>query len=222
MKPQLPDLREIDLERQHSALRQEGRSPRPLESWTEPPYEILCPLGFHEVPDVSRWDQLRIATKMDRGLYVCQPLVGYYTEVGTHRTPCWCLAVRVLLGSSAEKILLRTFWLSERAIERSTADLRRLRLPLSIARQTVEFDRGGVLAVVDLNLNEDDRYLPYKIFSMHSLAGIAALHAEFLDYEFARLPYDRTGGSPTEGLPVLNERDHVDALDRGSQRRGSP
>ena len=205
MNPQRPDLREIDLERRQAALRQEGRLPRTLESWTEPPYEILCPLEFHEVPDVSRWDHLSVAPKMDRGLYVCQPLVGYYTEVGTNRTPCWRLAVRVLLGSSAEKILFRTFWLSERAIERSTADLRRLRLPLSVARQTVEFDRGGVLAVVDLNWNEDDRYLPYKIFSMTTFEGIATLHAEFLDYEFARLPYDRTGGSPTEGLPVLHE-----------------
>jgi len=186
MNPQLPDLRQIEIERRQAALKLEERSPRAFESWAEPPYEILCPLEFHEVPDVSRWDCLYAASKMDRGLYICQPLFGCHREVGTHRTPCWLLALQILLGPAAEKILFRSFWLSERAIERSTADLRRLGLPLSVARQTVEFDRGGVLVAVDMNWSDDFRDLPYRISSMTSMLGIANLHAEFLDYERAK------------------------------------
>ena len=186
MNPQLSDLREIDLERRQTALKQEGRSPRTLESWFEPPYEILCPLEFHEVPDISRWDHLQMAPKLDPGAYVCQPLFGWFKEVGAKLTPCWVLALRILLGPNAEKILFRTFWLSEKTIERSTADLRRLGLPLSAARQTVEFDRGGVLVAVDPYWSDDFKDLPYKISSMTSLEGIAALGAEFLDYERAK------------------------------------
>jgi hypothetical protein len=185
MNPQLPDSRDIELERRHTALKQEGRSPRAFESWAEPPYEILCPLEFHEVPDVSRWEHVRPPPRMERGLYLCQPLFGWYQELGANRTPCWLLVSRILLGPNAEHHLFRTFWLSERAIERSTADLRRLGMPLSVARQTVEFDRGGVLAIVDWHLNEDDQ-LPYKISSMTSLEGISTLHATFLDYERAK------------------------------------
>jgi hypothetical protein len=94
------------------------------------------------------------------------------------------LALRVMLGPDAERVLFRAFWLSERAREQSTADLRRLRLPPSIARQTVEFDRGGVLAVVDWNAAEGVR-LPYSVYSMTSLEGISTLHAEFLEYQRA-------------------------------------
>jgi len=186
MNPQIPDLREIDIERRQAALGLQGRSPRAFESWFEPPYEILCPLEFHEVPDVNRWEHLRGAPKMDRGLYVCQPIFGLFKEVGAKLTPCWLLVLRILLGPNADKILFKTFWLSEKTIERSAADLRLLGLPLSVARQTVEFDRGGVLAAVDWNWNEEDRDLPYKICSMTSLVGIAALYAEFLDFERAK------------------------------------
>lgn len=191
MGPSVSDLLELDLERRQSALGQEGRSPRALESWAEPPYDILCPLECHEVPDVSRWGHIYGAPKMDRGLYLCQPLFGCHREVGANCTPCWLLALRILVGPAAEKILFRTFWLSERTIERSTADLRRLGLPPSVARQTVEFDRGGVLAVVEWRWNQDDRDLPYQISSMTTLAGIAALHAEVLDY--ARAKREQTG-----------------------------
>lgn len=186
MNRQLPDLREIDVERRQAALGQEGLSPRTLESWAEPPYEILCPLEFHGVPDISRWDHVHMASKLDPGAYVCQPLFGWFKEVGAKLTPCWVLALRILLGPNAEKILFRTFWLSEKTIERSAADLRRLGLPLSVARQTVEFDRGGVLVAVDLYWSDDFKDLPYKISSMTTLVGIAALHAEFLDYERAK------------------------------------
>ena len=161
------------------------RLPGAVDPWAEPPYEILCPLEFHEVSDLSRWDHVFPAPRMERGLYLCQPLVGIFREVGTNRTPCWMLALRVMLGPDAEKVLSRTFWLSERAREQSTADLRRLGLPLSIARQTVEFDRGGVMAVVDLRWNEHDRDLPYTISSMRSLEGIRVLHNKFLDYQRA-------------------------------------
>jgi hypothetical protein len=89
-----------------------------------------------------------------------------------------------MLGPNAEKVIFKTFWLSERAIERSTADLRRLGLPLSISRQLVEFDRGGVLAVVDWNAAEGVR-LPYSISTMTGLEGISTLHAEFLEYQRA-------------------------------------
>lgn len=200
MNPQLPDLREIDIERRQAAFRQEVRSPRAFESWAEPPYEILCPLEFHEVPDISRWDHVHMASKLDPGAYVCQPLFGWFKEVGAKLTPCWLLALRILLGPEAEKILFRTFWLSEKTIERSTADLRRLGLPLSVARQTVEFDRGGVLAVVDLYWSNDFKNLPYKISSMTTLVGIAALHAEFLDYELAKREQAGAGSDPGAGL----------------------
>ena len=186
MNPQLSDLREIDLERRQAALGQEGRSPRTLECWAEPPHEILCPLAYHEVPDVSRWDHLWNASKLDPGAYVCQPLFGWFKEVGTNRTPCWLLALRILLGPDAEKILFKPLWLSERAIERSTKALRRLGLPLSVARQTVEFDRGGVLAVVGMSWSEDLKDLPYMIASMTTLEGVGYLHAEVLDYERAK------------------------------------
>ena len=188
MNPQIPELRDIDLERRHLqvVLGQEGRSPRALESWSEPPYEILCPLAYHEVPDISRWEHVHMASKLHSGVYVCQPLFGWFREVGAKLTPCWQLALRILLGPEAEKILFRTFWLSEKTIERSAADLRRLGLPLSAARQTVEFDKGGVLVAVDLNWSDDFKDLPYKVSSMTSLVGIAALYAEFLDYERAK------------------------------------
>ena len=186
MNPQLYDLREIDLERRQAALGQEGRSPRTLECWAEPPHEILCPLAYHEVPDVSRWDHLWNASKLDPGAYVCQPLFGWFKEVGTKRTPGWLLALRILLGPDAEKILFKPLWLSERAIERSTKELRRLGLPLSVARQTVEFDRGGVLAIVGMSWSEDFKDLPYKISSMTTLEGVGYLHAEVLDYERAK------------------------------------
>lgn len=127
-----------------------------------------------------------MASKLDPGAYVCQPLFGWFREVGAKLTPCWQLALRILLGPNAEKILFRTFWLSEKTIDRSTADLRRLGLPLSAARQTVEFDRGGVLVAVDPYWSDDFKDLPYKISSMTTLVGIAALHAEFLDYERAK------------------------------------
>lgn len=186
MNPQLPDLREIAPERRQAALGQAGRSPRTFESWAEPPYEILCPLAYHEVPDISRWDHLHMASKLDSGAYVCQPLFGWFKEIGAKLTPCWVLALRILLGPNTEKILFRSFWLSERAIERSTADLRRLGLPLSVARQTVEFDRGGVLVAVAPYWSDDFKDLPYKISSLSTMLGIAALHAEFLDYERAK------------------------------------
>lgn len=186
MNPQLSDLREIDLERRQAALGQEGRSPRTLECWAEPPHEILCPLAYHEVPDVSRWDHLWNASKLDPGVYVCQPLFGWFKEVGTKLTPCWLLALRIQLGPDAEKILFKPLWLSERAIDRSTKALRRLGLPLSVARQTVEFDRGGVLAVVDLSWSEDLKDQPYTISSMTTLEGVGYLHAEVLDYERAK------------------------------------
>jgi hypothetical protein len=186
MNPQLSDLREIDLERRQAALGQEGRSPRTLECWAEPPHEILCPLAYHEVPDVSRWDHLRTASKLDPGVYVCQPLFGWFKEVGTKRTPGWLLALRILLGPDAEKILYKPLWLSERAVECSTKELRRLGLPLSVARQTVEFDRGGVLAIVGMSWSEDFKDLPYKISSMTTLEGVGYLHAEVLDYERAK------------------------------------
>jgi len=186
MNPQLSDLREIDIERRQTALGQEGRSPRTLECWAEPPHEILCPLAYHEVPDVSRWDHLWNASKLDPGAYVCQPLFGWFKEVGTNRTPCWLLALQILLGPDAEKILFKPLWLSERAIERSTKALRRLGLPLSVARQTVEFDRGGVLAVVEMSWCEDLKDLPYMIASMTTLEGVGYLHAEVLDYERAK------------------------------------
>ena len=186
MNPQLSDLREIDIERRQAALGQEGRSPRTLECWAEPPHEILCPLAYHEVPDVNRWDHLWNASKLDPGVYVCQPLFGWFKEVGTKLTPCWLLALRILLGPDAEKILFKPLWLSERAIERSTKALRRLGLPLSVARQTVEFDRGGVLAVVGMSWSEDLKDLPYMIASMTTLEGVGYLHAEVLDYERAK------------------------------------
>ena len=186
MNPQLSDLREIDVKRRQAAPGQKGRSLRTLESWAEPPYEILCPLEFHEVPDISPWDHVHMASSLDPGAYVCQPLFGWFKEVGVKLTPCWVLAVRILLGPNAEKILFRTFWLSEKAIKRSTADLRRLGLPLSVARQTVAFDRGGVLVTVNRYLSDDFKDLPYKISSMINLVGIATLQAEFLDYEQAK------------------------------------
>jgi hypothetical protein len=184
MNPQLPALREINLERRQAALEQQGRSRRSFESWAEPPYEILCPLEWHEVSDPSRWDHVFPASRMERGLYLCQPLVGIYQQVGTRQTPCWLLVLRILLGSETGRHMFRTFWLSERALERSAADLRRLKLPPSIARQTVAFDRGGVLAVVDWNAAEGVR-LPYSVYSMTSLEGISTLHAEFLEYQRA-------------------------------------
>jgi hypothetical protein len=168
-----------------SSRDQDQRLPGAVNPWSEPPYEILCPLGWHEICDLSRWDHVCPASRMERGLYLCQPLVGIFREVGTRQTPCWHLVLRIMLGSDAEKFLFRTFWLSEKTVERSSADLRRLGLPRSVARQTVEFDRGGVLAVVDWNLNEDDR-LPYKISSMTSLEGIRAIHNQFLDYRQAK------------------------------------
>ena len=186
MNPQLPHLKQIDLERRHATLKQQGGSPRVADSFPEPPYEILCPLEFHEVPDISRWDHVHMASRLDPGAYVCQPLFGWFKEVGVKLTPCWVLAVRILLGPNAEKILLRTFWLSEKAIERSTADLSRLGLPLSVARQTVAFDRGGVLVTVERYWSDDFKDLPYKISSMINLVGIATLQAEFLDYEQAK------------------------------------
>lgn len=194
-----PDLRRIEFEHRQAALWREGRSPRAFESWAEPPYEILCPLAFHEVPDLSRWDHVRASPRMERGLYLCQPLFGWHQELGANRTPCWLLVSRILLGPNAENHLFRTFWLNERAIERSSADLRRLGLPLNIARQTVEFDRGGVLAVVDWHLNEDDQ-LPYKISSITSLVGISTLHAEFLDYQWAVRGQTGTDSSASEPL----------------------
>lgn len=200
MNPQLPDLREIDIERRQAALRQEVRSPRAFESWAEPPYEILCPLEFHEVPDISRWDHVHMASKLDPGVYVCQPLFGWFKEVGAKLTPCWLLALRILLGPEAEKLLLMTFWLSEKTIERSTADLRRLGLPLSVARQTVAFDRGGVLVVASPYFNDDFRGLPYKVSSMTSLVGIGYLHAEFLDYERAKR--EQAGMQRVSSLPI--------------------
>jgi hypothetical protein len=184
MTPQLPNMRDIDLERRDTALEQEGHSPRVCEPWAEPPYEILCPLAWHEVSDLSKWDHVYPASRMERGLYLCQPLVGISRVVGTRQTPCWHLVMRIMLGPDAEKVLFRTFWLSEKTIERSSADLRRLGIPSIVARQTVEFDRGGVLAVVDWNFNEDDR-VPYKISSMRSLEGISTLHAEFLNFKRA-------------------------------------
>ena len=198
MNPQISDLRDITLERRQAVLGEEGRSPRAFESWAEPPYEILCPLEFHEVPDISRWDHLQMAPKLDPGAYVCQPLFGWFKEVGAKLTPCWLLALRILLGPNAEKILFRTFWLSEKTIERSTADLRRLGLPLSAARQTVEFDRGGVLVAVDPYWSDDFKDLPYKISSMTSLEGISSLHATFLDYEQAKR--ERTSMERDAGL----------------------
>lgn len=214
MNPQLPHLKQIDLERRHATLKQQGGSPRVADSFPEPPYEILCQLEWREVRDVSRWEHIYGAPKMDRGLYVCQPLFGCHRGVGTNRTPCWLLALRILIGPAAGKILFRTFWLTERAIERSKVDLRRLGLPLGVAHQTVEFVKGGVLAVVDLHWNQDDRDLPYKISSMTSLAGIAALHANCLDYEHARLPHDRAGVRGDRGLPAFHGRDDLGLDDR--------
>jgi hypothetical protein len=163
---------------------QDQRLPGAFNPLAEPPYEILCPLGWHEVSDLSRWDHIRPASRMERGLYLCQPLVGIFREVGTRQTPCWTLVLRVMVGPDAEKVLLRTFWLSEKTVDRSSADLRRLGLPPDVARQTVAFDRGSVLAVVDWNLNEDDR-LPYKISSMSSLEIIQKFHNHFLDCQQA-------------------------------------
>lgn len=202
MNPQITDLREIALERQQAVLGQAGRSPRAFESWAEPPYEILCPLEFHEVPDISRWDRLHMASKLDPGAYVCQPLFGWFKEVGAKLTPCWVLALRILLGPNAEKILFRTFWLSEKTIERSTADLRRLGLPLSVARQTVEFDRGGVLVAVAPYWSDDFKDLPYKISSLSTMLGIAALHDEFLDYELAKREQAGERGKPSPPISL--------------------
>ncbi len=177
-------MRVTEPEQRNSDLKQERRSLRSLDSWVEPPYEILCPLSFHEVKDIGQWDHLRPLQRIEKGLYLCQPLCGRFAECGVNRTPCWLLVLRILLGSYGEHCLFRTFWLSEKATERSRKDLLRLGLPLSVARQTVQFDRGGVLAVTDWNLNEDDHF-PYKISSLTNLVGISTLHNEYLDYQLA-------------------------------------
>lgn len=91
------------------------RGPGASEPWAEPPYEILCPLGWHDASDLSRWDHVFPASRMERGLYLCQPLVGIYQQVGTRQTPCWLLVLRILLGSETGRHMFRTFWLSERA-----------------------------------------------------------------------------------------------------------
>jgi hypothetical protein len=171
-------------EQHNAALNDERRLPQPLESWVEPPYEILCPLSFHEVKDVGQWDHLRPLQRIEKGLYLCQPLCGRFAECGVNRTPCWLLVLRILLGSYGEHCLFRTFWLSEKALERSSKELLRLGLPVSVARQTVQFDRGGVLAVINWNLNEDDQF-PYTISSMTNLVGIGTLHNQYLEYQLA-------------------------------------
>jgi hypothetical protein len=181
---EIDNVRVTEAERQNSALQDVRRLPQTLDSWAEPPYEILCPISFHEVKDVGQWDRLRPLQRVEKGLYLCQPLFGRFAECGVNRTPCWLLVLRILLGSYGEHCLFRTFWLTEKAIERSRKDLLRLGLPLSVARQTVQFDRGGVLAVIDWNLNEDDHF-PYKISSMTNLVGIGTLHNEYLEYQLA-------------------------------------
>ncbi len=176
---------ELDLKRRQTALVSEQESPRPLNAWPEPPYEVLCPLGFHEVNDVRKWKDIRPSYKLFEGLYVCQPLVGYYKESSSLFMPGWVLVSRILLGYRAGSYLVRTFWLTDRAIGRTEADFHRLGLPMSVADKAVEFDRGGVLAMVDEQTNSNDP-LPYRVVSLAGFQGIGYLHAEFLDYERAR------------------------------------
>jgi hypothetical protein len=185
MNPQFPDLREIDLG-WHLALQQaERESPRPLDAWAEPPYEFLCPLAFHEVNDVRKWKDILPSYRLYEGLYICQPLVGYHKKIGSSFSPGWVLVSRILLGYRAGSYLVRTFWLTGAAIDRTEADFHRLGLPMSVADKAIEFDRGGVLAMVNEQTNPDDP-LPYRVVSITGLQGIGYLHAEFLGYERAR------------------------------------
>ncbi len=176
---------DLDLKRRQTGLVSEQESPRSLNAWAEPPYELLCPLGFHEVNDVRKWKDIRPSYKLFEGLYVCQPLVGYYKESSSLFMPGWVLVSRILLGYRAGSYLVRTFWLTDAAIGRTEADFHRLGLPMSVADKAVEFDRGGVLAMVDEQTNSNDP-LPYRVVSLAGFQGIGYLHAEFLDYERAR------------------------------------
>lgn len=178
---------ELDLDRKirQTGLLNERESPRTLDAWVEPPYDFLCPLAFHEVNDVRKWKDIRPSHKLFEGLYICQPLVGYYRESSRLFMPGWVLVSRILLGYRAGSYLVRTFWLTDAAIGRTEADFHRLGLPMSVADKAIEFDCGGVLAVVDEQTNPDDP-LPYRVVSITGLQGIGYLHAEFLDYERAR------------------------------------
>jgi hypothetical protein len=194
---------DLDLKRRQTGLLNERESPRTLDAWVAPPYECLCPLGFHEVDDVRKWKDIRASHKLYEGLYVCQPLVGYYKESSRLFMPGWVLVSRILLGYRAGSYLVRTFWLTDATIGRTEADFHRLGLPMSVADKAVEFDRGGVLAMVDEQTNPDDP-LPYRVVSLTGLQGIGYLHAEFLDYERARREQAatevETGLSPSAGL----------------------
>ncbi len=179
------DTREIDLERRRAALQSEGTPPRTLDSWTEQPYEFLCPLEFHEVTDIRKWKDVRPSYRLHEGLYICQPLVGYRKKTEILSVPVWVLVSRILLGYGAGGHVLHTFWLEDAAIERTKADFHRLGLPMTVADKAVEFDRGGVLALVDEQVGHADP-LRYRVVSISGLHGIGYLHADFLDYERAR------------------------------------
>jgi len=181
------DTREQDFKRRQATLQLKGESPRTLESWSEPPYDILCPLGFHEVSDIRKWKNIQPIYKLHEGLYICQPLVGYFRENGPCSVPAWVLVCRILLGYAAGRFIVRSFGLRGlMAKERAEADCHRLGVPLSVMGKAVEFDRGGVLAVVDNQPNLTDP-LGYRVASMNGLHGLGYLHAEFLDFERARL-----------------------------------
>ena len=177
--------RDIDLERRQAAVQNEGTQPRTLDSWTEQPYEFLCPLEFHEVTDISKWRDVRPSYRLHEGLYICQPLVGYRKKTEILSMRAWVLVSRILLGYGAGGYVLHTFWLENAAIERTKADFHRLGLPMTVADKAVEFDRGGVLALVDEQVGHADP-LRYRVVSISGLQGIGYLHAEFLDHERAR------------------------------------